>query len=237
MTIKATEGNVTIGIDDTEIRELADRITQGAVTTFLTAARRQMDPTVAEGRSLWPTDTGATAAGLHILDRVTPEKVSVTAYGATKKTYMQKFSRRTEDNIRAEAQAFATALWPRLSHYTDRGTDTGAKIRIAHWFLRNAGSSPPASARSRAQWTREGGAWPDLSGGDLRGWYSNTPVTAESVRRERLGRLFSHHGKGAPTETLAARNVWSAVIRAPARKRQKLVIAEARDALDKLAKG
>lgn len=233
--VTAKAGTSTVEFDLREVMAIADRMTKGAVSTFVKAAHRQMDPVVSDAttnQQLWPRRTGASQAGTVIEDRITPDSIRVTALNRVPHTYRLRFSIKTSDAIDQEAREFARTTWERLAEYVDRvgnennvtrkstrGTSRpyaghgGAKQRVAHRFIGMA---------SRDVWNK---------------WWLRGVPSEEVIRAGMKGNLIWRHGKGAPNAEMAGKHVWSARVRQPVKRREAALIDEARDALDKLAKG
>ena len=148
MTIKITEGAATVTVLDEEVVALGDRVTKGAVSSFLRAARGVMSEVVDEAIPLWPVKTGRSRDSMRIDDRLTTDRLSVIASNAASYGYFIKYSLRT--------------------------------------------------------------------------WRS---------------RLTRFHGKGAPSERVAGKNVWAWQVKRPAKQHEAELIAEVRADLDELAKG
>lgn len=226
--VTATTGRATVRIDMREVLAQADKITQGAVSTFIRAARKQMDPVVDDARTrLWPVRTGTSQAGTYVEETISSEGVRVTAYNDVPYTYKTRFSVRTAADMDREAQAWAALLWPRLQHYTKRGTTPQAQRRIAHWAL----SEKPVYNKGRPS------QGPRLAGRDMTGWWLRGSPSYDALRAYWKAVLHDRHGEGSPSPDLCGLNVWATRVRKPVEARESAVIEEARDALDKLAGG
>lgn len=231
--IKVQTGGVKIEITQAEVLALADRLTGGALRTFTAAAHRQMDPVVDSARTdraLWPIRSGQSIGATFTRDTLGPESVSVTAYSKLPYVYRMRYSRLTSAAIDGDAREFAAKVHRALRPYLARVNSTdrtlqkqrngrsfkgqrGAEARVAHWHMKRASS----------------GLWS--------GWRSDEKPTYDAIRRARKGGLIRAHGKGAPSEAVAGKHVWSVRVRRPAKRREGALIDEAREALDKLAEG
>jgi len=132
--VEAREGAATVKVDNRDLARLANRITRGALQTFLEAAHRQMDPVVyTEAKAGWPVRSpiawpgrpARSRDGLHIRDRVTPDEASVTAYNQWDYAYKVRFSVRTREGIDAEIEEAAS-----------RGTSGAAQAAIRRYWTR-----------------------------------------------------------------------------------------------------
>ena len=190
MTIKITEGAATVTVLDEEVVALGDRVTKGAVSSFLRAARGVMSEVVDEAIPLWPVKTGRSRDSMRIDDRLTTDRLSVIASNAASYGYFIKYSLRTKKEIDAEIK---------LATGGDRVQTQIAYATFARKFKRRA------------------------SPGELAAFW-----------RSRLTRF---HGKGAPSERVAGKNVWAWQVKRPAKQHEAELIAEVRADLDELAKG
>lgn len=226
--IVARSGSSTVEIDNTEVMRHIDRLTRGAVTTFLRAAHRQMDPIVGEARTdrmLWPRRTGASQDATTIVDRLRSDVIETTALNRVPYTYKLRFSVVTSAAIDREARTLAARTWGVLGPYVDRVNPAditrrgpyagkrGARRRVASHFIEQA----------------SGGLWTK--------WWPKEEPSQEAMRRAHKASLISRHGTGAPSEQLAGKHVWSTRVRNPVRRREMAVFEEAREALDRLAEG
>jgi hypothetical protein len=213
--IRVTAGRATVEIDQTAVIQQIDKILDGAVRTFLTAAHRQMDPVI-EGedvRRLWPRRTGASAAATREEDRIGPTFVELVALNDVPYTYQLRFSVVTEAGILRESSDIANRTWSKLEPYVERGTTPKARRALARRWIGEA------------------------SGGLMQGWWSGAEPSARSIYDRHKRGLNESHGRGAPSERLAGKHVWSTLVRNPLKKREAALIEEARDALDTLTKG
>ena len=218
--VVARVGGARVEIDNTELRLLADRITQGAVSTFLRAAHRQADPIVEAARTereLWPIRTGRSIAGTHIRETVTADRVAVTVYSDQPYTYRIRYSVRTAEEMQRSAREMAAAVWaeagPMLTARDPEDRAAQGRWAISRFFEADRRWQPIAWPAKLGVPTEEG-----LAAYQLRLW-----------RRS--------HGRGAPNERLAGRNVWSVRIRQPMKRAEPALIDEARAALERLAGG
>jgi hypothetical protein len=228
--IVARSGSAVIEIDQSEVIAQIDRITKGAVNTFLKAAHGQMDPVVAEAKSdrtLWPRRTGASQGATVIVDRIGADSLEVVALNRVAHTFKLRFSVVTAGTIDREARQVAASIWSRLGPRVDRAGQrgdvtqrgkfrgrSGAKRRVAHhWFRAHAAAEP---------WGK---------------WWLKADPSEEVIRRGVKANLINRHGTGAPSEAMAGKHVWSTRVRNPVNKRAAAVIAESREALDILARG
>ena len=223
-------GVATIEVDQSQVMAQIDRITKGAVSSFLKAAHRQMDPVVLDARSnrqLWPRRTGASLAATMTIDRIKGGDLEVVALNRVPYTYKLRFSVVTSATIDNEARQIAASTWERMAPYVERvGNDgdvtqdgpyagrRGAKRRVAHWYLRESG----------------GGLF-------RRKWAFKEDPSEDVIRRIVKRDLISRHGTGAPNPQIAGKHVWNTRVRNPVRKRTDAVIEESRQALDTLAGG
>lgn len=221
-------GNATVEIDESQLIALANRITDGAVQTFIDAAHRQMDPVVREARSdkqLWPRRTGRSQAATHTEDRVRPTFVEVVALNPVPYTFSLRFSVVTSDTIDRESRQVAARTWGHLGAKVDRVNPTGRTLRGP--FAGKAG----ARARVASHFIEQ------ASNGVWTKWWPRMDPSEESMRRSHKANLIDRHGTGAPNEQLAGKHVWSTRVRTPLRRREAALIAETRGALDRLAEG
>tara|TARA_R110002167_G_scaffold42219_2_gene128381 strand:+ start:8 stop:598 length:591 start_codon:yes stop_codon:yes gene_type:complete len=196
MTIKITEGAATVTVLDDEVVALGDRVTKGAVSSFLRAARGVMSEVVDEAIPLWPVKTGRSRDSMRIDDRLTTDRISVIASNASGYGYFIKYSLRTKEQLDAEAKRVG------YNAGTDAAERTETRIAYATFARKfNRRASP----------------------GELAAFW-----------RSRLTRF---HGKGAPSERVAGKNVWAWQVKRPAKQHEAELIAEARADLDELAKG
>lgn len=221
-------GQATVEIDQREVLALADRITGGAVRSFLDAAHRQMDPVVESARSerdLWPRRTGASQEATHSEERLRPKFVELVALNKVPYTYMMRFSVVTSDTIDRESRQVAARTWGNLRRYVERVNPSDRSLRGPH--------RGQAGARRRvaSHFIRE------ASGGLWTKWTPREDPTEDALRRAWKSALIRRHGTGAPNEQLAGKHVWSTRVRWPLRRGEKALIADARAALDKLAEG
>jgi hypothetical protein len=227
--IVARQGAATIEIDQREVIALANRITDGAVHTFMRAAHKQMDPVVKDARGnsmLWPRRTGKSQDATHVVDRISPTVLEVVALNPVPYTFKLRFSVVTSDIIDREARQFGAQSWARMAAKVDRVNPSdrslkgpyagrgGARRRVANHFAEEA---------TRGVWK---GWWP-----------KGNEVGEDTMRRAHKRSLFDRHGQGAPSEAVAGKHVWSHRVRTPLRKREAALIEDARDALDQLAEG
>lgn len=225
--IVARQGRNAVEVDNSQIRRLADRITGGAVETFIRAAHRQMDPVVNDARSdatLWPRRTGKSQAATVTEDRVRPKFIEVVALNPVPYTYKLRFSVVTAGAIDREARREAGRVWGQLGPYVERVAadditksgrykgQRGAGARVANHYMKTHGDP----------WGK---------------WWPRERPSEDSLRRGLKFNLVNRHGRGAPSEQLAGKHVWSTRVRNPIRKRESALIDDARGALDSLAKG
>ena len=201
MAIVAKSGTATVKVEMDTVLMIADRIHDGAATTFLRAAHRQMDPTLVDAAASWMERTGLSKRSFVARDDISEDRIKVTALNTAKNAgypypYVVKFSNRTKASIDAEVARFVNAN-PLDADETLQQT----KMAIAISKRTKARASPSAiGAMKRAA-------------------------------------LFHDHGHGAPSAALAGRPAWSWLVRRVVKQREKALIEEARDALDKLAQG
>lgn len=214
--ITARAGSATVTIDQRQVMEQVKRIEEGAMATFLTAAHRQVDPVVDNARTnldAWPRRTGRSAAATRVEERLGPDFIEVLALNDTPYVYKMRFSRLTRETIETEPTQVANRTWATLGPMVDRGTTSKARRAIARKNIEKA------------------------SGGLISGWWFGRDPSARAIRDLWHRQLLENHGTGAPNERVAGRNVWSETVRKPMKRREKALIAEARDALAKLAEG
>lgn len=212
--ITAKAGGATVEIDQSQVMAQVDRILGGALSTFVRAARRQMDPVVEEAvnnRLLWPRRTGRSQAATQVIERLTADGVEVVAINRVPYTYKIRYSVVTAETIDSEPREVASRTWAKLGPYVERADTEQGKRRIARKFISEA------------------------SGGLINGWWSRRDVSERSIYQIWRKLLIDTHGTGAPNETLAGRNVWSTRLRKPLKKREDALITEAREALTRLA--
>ena len=221
-------GNATVEIDQAQLIALANRITDGAVQTFIDAAHRQMDPVVREARTdkhLWPRRTGRSQEATHTEDRVGPSFVEVVALNPVPYTFSLRFSVVTSDTIDRESRQVAARTWGRMGAKVDRVNPTDRTLR--------GDFAGKGGARARVAWH----FIEEASNGVWKKWWPRATPSEESMRRSHKANLIDRHGTGAPSEQLAGKHVWSTRLRWPLRRREAALIADARKALDRLAKG
>jgi len=213
--IQARAGGAVVEIDQAAVIAQADRMLEGAVSTFLRAAHRQADPVVQEARTRgwWPVRTGRSVAGVNLEDRISVNALEVVAQNAQPYAYKIRFSVVTRETIQREPSEVANRVWAKLGPKVERGTTEKARRAIARKFIN------------------------EDSGGLIGGWWYRRDPSARAIRDIWAAQLKYLHGDGAPNEKVAGRNVWNELVRKPMRKREKHVIEEARAALDRLAKG
>ena len=116
-------GVATIEVDQSQVMAQIDRITKGAVSSFLKAAHRQMDPVVLDARSnrqLWPRRTGASLAATMTIDRIKGGDLEVVTLNRVPYTYKLRFSVVTSATIDNEARQIAASTWERMAPYVER---------------------------------------------------------------------------------------------------------------------
>lgn len=218
--ITERHGAARVEVDNAEVMRVVDKITDGALGTFMRAAHRQMDPVVDDAPRLWPVRSGRSARANVVEERVQPDEASLVARNTTSYGYMIKFSVRTPASIEGEVRDIATrqasqwyqAIW----WYAKRGNTETTQAKIANHFIGR------------------------LTGGVLTYWGSKAFTEANlGARLAKLtaARLKAVHGRGAPSEQLAGRNVWQMLVARPVKAREDAVIEESREALDRLARG
>lgn len=225
-TIKATSGRATVEFDMAAVIAQADRISRGAVRSFLAAAHRQMDPIVKSAttdQALWPRRTGDSQSATTQNEGIGRGFVELVARNAVPYTYKMRYSVLTARDIDTQAQHFASATWSKIEQKVDRaGSHTqrgpyagrgGAKKRVANHFIQAA----------------TGGVW--------KYWWPKADPSLEAIRAAHKGNLIGRHGKGAPNEAVAGKHVWSFRVRLPLKAAEPALIAEAREALTQLAEG
>ena len=224
--ITARAGNSTVQIDNSQVVRLANRITDGAVETFMAAAHKQLDPVVASAKTeLWPRKTGRSQAATYIEDRIAPTFAEVVALNPVPYTFKLRFSVVTAATIDRESAQQGARIWGRLEPYVDRVNPTDRTLRGPH-----AGKG---GARRRAA----SHFAPMATDGRWSGWWLRADPSQQAVRNAYKADMIDRHGTGAPTEQLAGKHVWNTRVRNPARKREAALIDDARAALDTLARG
>ena len=212
--IVAKAGKATIEIDQSAVMAQVDRILGGSLSTFVTAARRQMDPVVKDAttdRLMWPRRTGRSQAGTHVVERLSSDAVEVVALNEVPYTYKIRFSVVTRESINRESRQVANRIWSNLEPHLAGATSVAQEKVIARKYINEA------------------------SGGLMAGWYYRTRPNARTIYDRWIRGLRWRHGTGAPNETVAGRNVWSELIRKPLKRREDALISEAREALTKLS--
>lgn len=221
-------GVATIEVDQSQVMAQIDRITKGAVSSFLKAAHRQMDPVVLDARSnrqLWPRRTGASQAATMTIDRIKGGDLEVVALNRVPYTFKLRFSVVTSATIDNESRQVAASTWARLGPYLDRlSADDVSK------------SGPNKGKRGeRRRVASRYIAW--ASGGIWTKWWPKAAPSEAAMRRSHKANLIGRHGTGAPNPQIAGKHVWNTRVRNPVRKRTDAVIEESRQALDTLAGG
>lgn len=211
-TIRA--GAVTATVDLDEMLALIDRVTDGAATTFVSAARRIMDDertAVQQTQARWSDDTGASRAGLRVVASIKTGDISVSTVAGTPYTYKIKYSALTAADIEADATELANRTWAKLGPIVDRGNTVDSRRKLARRHMAEA------------------------SGGALRGWWPRVDPSVRALRDWQLSRLHWLHGRGAPSQALAGRHLWSTQVARPLKVREAELVDEVRDAVNRLA--
>ena len=212
--IVAKAGKATIEIDQAAVMAQVDRILGGSLSTFVNAARRQMDPVVKDAttdRTMWPRRTGRSQAGTHVVERLSTDAVEVVALNEVPYTYKVRFSVVTRATMNREARQVAARTWSNLAPHLAGATSVAQQKLLTRKFIKEA------------------------SGGLIGGWYSRATPSARAIYDRWLSGLRWRHGTGAPNETVAGRSVWSERMRKPLKRREDALISESREALTKLS--
>jgi len=118
---------------------------------------------------------------------------------------------------------------------TDRGFQYAFAVK--HSIRTRASLDAEAAAFAGGGQTRGGGDEDRIKVQRHLRWRLKRAPTSEEMNTEWRRRLTRNHGLGAPSASLAGRNLWGLYVRTPARKGEALLIRTVRDDLTKLAKG
>lgn len=219
-TISTTQGRARVAVDMRDVWRVADRITGGALVAFMKAAHRQMDPVVQSAPKTWPVRSGRSAESNVVEDRLKADEASVVALNRAPYAYYIKYSVRTVASIEGEVRDTAARLgsqyYQAVWWYAKRGNSPGAQIKIANHFMLASTD----------------GMFTNWAGGHV-----SQAVLAARIAKRTAARLRAIHGRGAPSDRLAGRNVWQVLVARPVKAAEDKVVEESRDALDRLARG
>ena len=100
-------GRAAVTVEQRQLLTQIDRITEGAGTSFLDAARASLTTTTEEAAPQWMERTGATKRSFVIRDDISPDRVSVTALNTATRSgvaypYKARFSVRLASELDAE---------------------------------------------------------------------------------------------------------------------------------------
>ena len=158
-------GRAAVTIEQRQLLTQIDRITEGAGTSFLDAARASLTTTTEEAAPRWMEKTGATKRAFVIRDDISPDRVSVTALNtATNRgvayPYKARFSVRLKSELDAEAQRIGRGVtqtdaervslkWMAIlfaAKHKRRATGAELAIRWRSMLTRNYGTGAPSEA-------------------------------------------------------------------------------------------
>ncbi len=201
-------GRAAVTVEQRQLLTQIDRITEGAGTSFLDAARASLTTTTEEAAPQWMERTGATKRSFVIRDDISPDRVSVTALNTATNEgfaypYRVRFSYRTAQSLEAEVSR----------HRNDQALHE-SEITAGKHGIRDLGKFYGWFRKTRGR-----------------------PYDAEDRARRWRAQLRESHGEGSPSTQVAGKQAWSLLVRRPAKRRERALIDTVRADLAKLAGG